>query len=526
MFSSFLLKTALLEAFKVKEFSVHNPGLNTVVGWGRWSARLNFYFLPIALQRVLRLAVTSNKGTNCDPTIGQPIITFTTITHHPNTPRHVDPKLLGPPIRAFSSVSSWNLLCWSTSRFDRSSLPECVHGTFLEMGEASRGAAFVAPLGTSARRFVTGTPLRRPRSVCLGRICCARRVTRAVFLPPGGITPLGEDEDEEVEEKRGRDREVDRDAARGDIGEGRVVASPRVDSIDRFLEDTTPEYETWVSRNQKRSLTTFRGGAEWTLGADELNESMRPSYLDRHRHVLAPDEAFGAIFMWDVIVSNSRELELRAWTAVAEEENLLLPDLDDMVRAEGMAPEAAVSRVFYWTEDWGEIKRLVFRKSELYEELHADFVFVKTRGLEAWLDVLSRYGVKCILCASRPRARVLEIVEQLGISRFFTKNEIVSSEDEYETMEQMFLVASLKAERPPSKCVVFTDKPMSITAGHEVSSKVVALIGAHPAYEIKTADQTISDFGELVVYNIRRLFSETGMEVMDLKTEPEVDPLL
>ena len=357
----------------------------------------------------------------------------------------------------------------------------------------------------------------------------------AVLLPPGGAPLIPDDDNEndndddtiiptdDDDDEDDFDTFDDMDTSTDEHDDVNRAARPRLDTIDTLLRETKPDYETWVDRNERRSLTTFRGTSQYTLGADELNESLKPDHLQRHRHVLAPDEKFGAIFSWDVVVRNSRELERLSWAAVAEEESLPPPDIDDIVRAEEMAPEAAVSRVFYWTNDWGEIKRHVFRKHEFFEKLQSNYRFETTTGIEGWLLMLTNYGVKCVLCATRPRKKVEQIVKGLGLERFFTKNEIISIEDEYDTLEQMFLVAALKSERPPGKCVVFTDKPRGITAGHEVSSKVVALVGAHRAYEMKTADQIVSDFDDLVVYNIRRLFSEEGMEFMNPQTELEHD---
>lgn len=381
------------------------------------------------------------------------------------------------------------------------------------------------PLHLSPTRPRHVLPHRRPRSKPLPITpTLSKPAPQAIFLPPAGLLPLPPDDDNIDLDNSDSDTT---DPGLNDEDSSRDTSSPtpppahQYTSIDRLLEETTPDYETWVDRNSRRSLATFRGGSQWTLGADELNESLRADFLQRHRHVLAPEEAFGAVFMWDVVVRNSRELERLSWQTVAREKSLPVPDMEDIVRAEEMAPEKAVSRVFYWTEDWGEVKRCVFRKNEVFEEMERTFRYEASPGLATWLEMLARYGVRCILCSSKSKARVERVVEGLGFGEYFTKNEIVCSEDEFDSLEQMILVAALKAERPPGKCVLFTDKPSGITAGHEVSAKVVALIGAHPAYEVKTADEIVSDFDEMVVYNIRRLFSEDGMELMDPLTELE-----
>lgn len=364
-------------------------------------------------------------------------------------------------------------------------------------------------------------PLRRPRS--RPPLPPHRTSPTAVFLPPNSIPHIPDDDDRAHDDAGMSDTDLDSELSPPDTPPP-PKPTHQLNTIDQLLEETVPEYETWVERNARRSLTTFRGGSEWTLGAEELNESLRPSFLQRHRHVLAPDEAFGALFMWNVVVSNARELELLAWRAVAEEKRLMPPDMDDIVRAEDMAPEAAVSRVFFWTQDWGEVKRCVFRKQEVMAELEETFAYTPRRGIEKWLEMLERYGMPCILCASgQPKERVGGIVGKLGLGKYFSSKDMVSSEDEFDSLEQMLLVGALKSSRPPGKCVVFTDKPKGITAGHEVSAKVVGLIGAHPAYEMKTADQLVTGYDELVVYNIRRLFSEEGMEMMDAQTQLEFD---
>lgn len=382
------------------------------------------------------------------------------------------------------------------------------------------------PVGRSLRRPRHGAPLV-PGSP--SRVRTGAGGVRAVFLPRNTPPANGEEElpesDPPLPDKTDADPTQPAPDADGDWPPRPPPSAyvPREDSVNLVLgpDAGVPEPDTWESRNAGRVLSALRGRSARQIGADELNESMRPSHLQRHRHVLAPEEAFGAIFSWDTVVANSRELELRAWTAVATERNLPPPDLDDIVRAEDMPPEKAVERVFYWTRDWGEVKEIVFRQREVYEELVGDYPFRAAAGLDAWLVNLARYGVKCVLCASRPRESVADVVELLGLGGYFKKNEIVASEDECDTLEQMFLCAAIKAERPPDKCVIFTDRPKGIAAGHEVSSKVVALIGPHPAYEVKTADETILSYDNLVVYNIRRLFSEAGMERMDPQTEIE-----
>eukprot|EP00737_Agarophyton_chilense_P003896 gb/GEZJ01004705.1/.p2 GENE.gb/GEZJ01004705.1/~~gb/GEZJ01004705.1/.p2 ORF type:complete len:436 (+),score=88.23 gb/GEZJ01004705.1/:111-1310(+) len=397
------------------------------------------------------------------------------------------------------------------------------------MAPSTLRATFVAqpPLQCARQSYLT--PRLTPRRARRPRVAPLAWRFRAVFLPPDGEqdADAADPADPDAEERR-----------LGDLPDSLSASTspppppppppprppPRgsLSNIDRLLEDTEPRYTTWQQDRASTSLSTFSYDRPF-LGADELNESLKPSHLQRHRHVLAPDEQFAAVFMWDTVVYNARELEMRAWAVVAEENTLPPPDLQDIVRAEDMAPEAAVQRVFYWFAEWRDIKRYVFRKAEVYQHLCASYKFHAREGVLDWLRNLHQYGVKSILYSPHPRRFVMDVLQRIGLASFFTSADIVAADDECESLEQVFLLAAVKAQRPPSKCIVFTDRPSAVTAAHDVSAKVVALLGVHAAYEVKSADQTVADYQQLVLYNIRRLFSQQGAEFLDPRTELEID---
>ena len=102
---------------------------------------------------------------------------------------------------------------------------------------------------------------------------------------------------------------------------------------------------------------------------EELNERLRPTGLERHRLQIAPDEAFGAIFRMEGSLVDTMPIHVSAWTRVAEEMNLTKPELADVSLAMTMPPEKAIQRVMYWTQDWGDTKRIAFRRAELYYQL-------------------------------------------------------------------------------------------------------------------------------------------------------------
>lgn len=382
---------------------------------------------------------------------------------------------------------------------------------------------------------------RRPRTSTISFTTNrTQRQPRSVFLPPNGLpSPVDDDEDLQQlndlpnEGKNNGDAEMEVDdeqlLSSSSITEEYQNRRSQIDSIDKFLEGTKPEYDTWYDRNSKRSLSTFSSptNASGLLGAEELNESLRANHLQRHRHILKPDEKFGAIFTWDTLMSNSRELELKSWEILSKELNMQPPDMEDIIRSEDTSPELAITRIFYWdVPEWSEVKKITHRKQEIYIELEKEFSFKLNIGILKFMQSLNKYGIKCILCIpTKKRSHIHNVLKDIDNDLvndiFKSKNDIIGIEDEIQSLEQMFLVACLKCERPPNHCVVFTDKPNVISAAHDITCKVIGLVGTFPAYTIKSADHVIGDFDDLVVYNVRRLFSEEGMEFLDPQTELE-----
>ena len=47
----------------------------------------------------------------------------------------------------------------------------------------------------------------------------------------------------------------------------------------------------------------------------------------------------------------------------------------------------------------------------------------------------------------------------------------------------------------------------------------MAVARHHPVYKLRTADVTCMDLSDLAVYNVRRLFANSGEEFMDLRKQ-------
>ncbi|KAG1338973.1 putative 5-amino-6-(5-phospho-D-ribitylamino)uracil phosphatase, chloroplastic [Cocos nucifera] len=247
-----------------------------------------------------------------------------------------------------------------------------------------------------------------------------------------------------------------------DSGNGFSTALSKV-----FVEET-------IGAEYGEGFETFRMDGPLKVDVDYLNDKLQECFLQRIRHAMKPDEAFGLIFSWDNVV------------------------------------------VLCWTEKENELERLKSRLSQLYYE---NLLKIETpvEGLKEWLDAIYTVGIPTAVVSCLDRKDMVEALQRMGLSKYFQA--IVSEEDGMESIAHRFLSAAVKLDRKPSKCIVFEDDPRGITAAHNCTMMAVALIGAHPAYELVQADLAVASFSELSVINLRRLFAHKGLSFMDLQKQ-------
>ncbi|KAG5090354.1 hypothetical protein JHK82_049132 [Glycine max] len=246
--------------------------------------------------------------------------------------------------------------------------------------------------------------------------------------------------------------------------------------------------EEAIGAEYGEGFETFRADGPLKVDVDYLNEKLQDGFLQRIRYAMKPDEAYGLIFSWDNVVAGTRALKRKAWEQLAFEED----------KAEN------------------ELNRLKLRFSQIYYD---NLVRLEKPmdGLNDWLEAVYTARIPCAVVSSLDRRNMLEALERMGLSKYFQA--IVTEEDGMESIAHRFLSAAVKLDRKPSKCVVFEDDPRGVTAAHNCTMMAVALIGAHPAYDLGQADLTVANFSELSVINLRRLFANKGSSFMDLQKQ-------
>ncbi|KAL5799761.1 hypothetical protein ACOSQ3_032856 [Xanthoceras sorbifolium] len=258
---------------------------------------------------------------------------------------------------------------------------------------------------------------------------------------------------------------------------------------------------------------TFRPDGPLKVDVDFLNDRLQEGFLKRIRYAMKPDEAYGLIFSWDNVVADTRTLKLNAWQQLASEEGKEVPEDGDVQRMMlNAGADHVLHKVLLWGKEESELDRLKSRFLQLYYD-NLVRVTQPNEGLQEWLDAVSTARIPCAVVSSLDRRNMVEALERMGLSKYFQA--IVSEEDGMESIAHRFLSAAVKLDRKPSKCVVFEDDPRAITAAHNCTMMAVALIGAHPAYNLVQADLAVASFNELSVINLRRLFANKGSTFMD-----------
>ena len=281
-------------------------------------------------------------------------------------------------------------------------------------------------------------------------------------------------------------------------------------------------------------------GSEVQLDVDTLNERLQPSGAARHRLTLAPDEAHGAIFILEGVVSAEFEAAAgRAWAAVAAEAGFPPPpSIEDRPALLAVRPERAITDILGWTRDWGTARALAGDVAAAYVR-EVGGLRRPRPGIARWWGALAAARIPLAVVSDLDRATVEGMLGRMGLvgpapasspappssSRpspppLLTSMAIVAAEDGAETRAQALLAAALKLGRPPAACVAFAGCPATVAAAHNASMAAVGVASPrHPAWTLAGADLQVGRFDDLTVQNVRRLFAARGAGFMDLAKE-------
>ncbi|WMV33670.1 hypothetical protein MTR67_027055 [Solanum verrucosum] len=318
-----------------------------------------------------------------------------------------------------------------------------------------------------------------------------------------------------------------------------------------------------IGAEYREGFETFRPNGLLKVDVDFLNDRLQEGFLRRIRYAMKPDEAYGLIFSWDNVVTKdvvdidvpivkleaivllssffylsgshntqlfvdnvlphhtsqavSRALKLDAWNQLPlKKVRFINIKVRFFLALSNPNSHKSEIRALPKEKNEADQDRLKMRLSQLYHDKLLK-ISEPIEGLKEWLDAVSTARIPCAVVSSFDRRNMVETLERMGLMKYFQA--IVTEEDGMESIAHRFLSAAVKLDRKPSKCVVFEDDSRGITAAHNCTMMAVALIGAHPAYDLVQADLAVGSFSELSVINLRRLFAHKGSNFMDLEKQ-------
>lgn len=239
----------------------------------------------------------------------------------------------------------------------------------------------------------------------------------------------------------------------------------------------------------------------------------------------------GAIFEWEgVLIEDNPDFEKQSWLALSQEEGKSPPPTFILRRIEGMKNEHAISEVLCWSRDPSQLRRMAFRREEIYQALQGGIYRFRS-GSHEFVNVLMHYKIPMALVSTRPRKTLENAIRAIGIEGVFSV--IVAAEDVYRGKPdpEMFEYAAQNLQFIPERCIVFGNSNQTVEAAHDARMKIVAVASKHPVYELAAADLVVRRLDELSMVDLKNLadielteFGSSGPELeLELEMEEEED---
>jgi HAD superfamily hydrolase (TIGR01509 family) len=214
----------------------------------------------------------------------------------------------------------------------------------------------------------------------------------------------------------------------------------------------------------------------------------------------------GAIFDFDGVVIDSSAQHEKSWELLAAENDLPLPE-GHFKKGFGKRNETIIPGILGWSEDPGEIRRLSYRKEELYRQCVREDGVEMLPGARELLRELRAAGVPCVVGSSTHRENIETALDALEARRFFEG--IISGEDvtEGKPHPEVFLKCAELIERQPDSCVVFEDSYAGMEAGLAGGMKVVGVATTHAEAEVNAHGQPTATVHRLTAVDLAFLLA-------------------
>jgi beta-phosphoglucomutase len=201
------------------------------------------------------------------------------------------------------------------------------------------------------------------------------------------------------------------------------------------------------------------------------------------------------IFDLDGVIVDTREGHHRAFIALGEEEGFLCSD-DTFRQIFGLHNNDIFPMLYGHPLPAAEIDRLADRKEALFREAVRG-TLQALPGVLTLVPALHAAGFRLAIGSSTPRANVDLVLDELGLTRFFSA--ISSAEDvtHGKPDPQVFLVAAARLGVPPAQCVVVEDAVAGVLAALAGGMKALAVTTNHDRAALSAAHRVVASLAEI-----------------------------
>ena len=209
----------------------------------------------------------------------------------------------------------------------------------------------------------------------------------------------------------------------------KVFPSEEEANLERLKTLDTLDYEeeeSYESKWRKRRIASLKIAPE--IIPSDLEDLFEPDYLQKKLIEQSPNIGFGAIFKFEGVVCDLDIVPVYrlAWATVAAEFRYPEPDERTVayVLEQAMRDEIAIERVFRWTRDWAEARRMSQRCAELLKVGFNELELKPLPNVGDWLRDLKKEGIPCACVTKLPRKTLESCLHSLNYTEYFTSKSL------------------------------------------------------------------------------------------------------
>jgi beta-phosphoglucomutase family hydrolase len=209
--------------------------------------------------------------------------------------------------------------------------------------------------------------------------------------------------------------------------------------------------------------------------------------------------------IWDMdgVIADTTPYHEEAWREIFQKRGVEFTG-EDFRRSFGQRNDTIIRRVLGNTTPQKVIDAIADEKEVSFRRKISRHI-QPLPGVIQLLSTLAAAGFRQALASSAPMQNVHQIMEDLGIERYFES--IVTEKDvtEGKPSPQGFLLAARRLGVKPEDCAVIEDAVAGVAAAKRAGMGCVAVTNTHPRSRLREADLIVDSLKEVTVVDLEKL---------------------